>query len=188
MSDDLDDSVTSAWQRQIGLRFEHIGLRMPWPTLRLDLYRLFCYCKASEHIVSESDGEIGCPWLGLRDDYQEQEIMRILLQTAVAVRYIGGGYADELRVDGKWYEESVGTLYKAVNQQDSEPLPLREACNKIIHAKNIVLDSNHWTDPAKRFIKPKIFSYEDFLQQTGWKAQIELVPFIVVADSLFRQF
>jgi hypothetical protein len=60
----------------------------------------------------------------------------------------------------------------------SEPLPLREACNKIIHAKNIVLDSNGSGNPYERFIKPKIFCYEDFQQQTGWKAEIDVYPFV----------
>jgi hypothetical protein len=63
-----------------------------------------------------------------------------------------------------------------------------EACNKIIHAKNIVLDSNGAISADDRFIKPTIFCYDDFMQEKSWKAVINLLPFVEHCDMLMYQF
>jgi hypothetical protein len=65
---------------------------------------------------------------------------------------------------------------------------LREACNKIIHAKNIVLASNKCGNPYTHYLKPRIFCYEDFQQQTGWKATIDLLSFVEWSDALVETF
>lgn len=185
----MTDDRGATDRREISLRVRHLGLRVLGQSLRLDLYRLVCYFQTSEYLASLADSLDFCPWIGMRDEFQDQEIMRILLQTAVAVRFIGGGHADAHRVDREWIEEPVGILYKAVNQIETVPLSLREACNKLIHSKNIVLDTNDEGGHYERFIKPTTIScYEDFQQQNGWKAQIELLPFVENADSLFQLY
>jgi hypothetical protein len=83
--------MSESEQRELRLRLEHLGPRLPAQVLRLDLYRLVCYFHTSEHFADLSDWGDGCPWQGLRDEFQDAEIMRILLQTAVAVRFAGGG-------------------------------------------------------------------------------------------------
>ena len=87
----LDDGTLSSeeaqkYQCDLGLRMNHIGLSLPGQVLRLDLYRLVCYFQTSEYLADLSDGGDFCPWQGLRDEFQDSEIMRILLQTAVAGR------------------------------------------------------------------------------------------------------
>lgn len=176
------------YQRDLGLRINHIGLSLPGQVLRLDLYRLVCYFQTSEYLASLSDGGDFCPWQGLRDEFQDSEIMRILLQTAVAVRFIGAGHADNKRAQKDWLEDAVGKLFKKVDDTVFEPLALREACNKIIHAKNIVLDSNESGNPYEHFIKPRIFCYADFEQKTGWRAEIDLLSFVQLCDALAQQF
>lgn len=114
--------------------------------------------------------------------------MRILLQTAVAVRFIGAGHADNKRGQKDWLEDAVGKLFKQVRDTAFQPLPLREACNKIIHAKNIVLDSNESGNPYEPFIRPRIFCYDDFEQKTGWRAEIDLLSFVELCDALAQQF
>lgn len=175
-------------QRNLGLRINHLGLSLPGQMVRLDLYRLVCYFHTSAHLADLSDGGDFCPWQGLRNEFENSEIIRILLQTAVAVRFIGAGHADEWRAQKDWLEDSVGKLYRKVGEAITEPLPLREACNKIIHAKNIVLDSNGSGDPYTRFIKPTIFCFDDFQQQKGWKAEIDLFSFVELCDALAQQF
>ena len=170
------------------LRVNHLGLRLPGQLIRLDLYRLVCYFHTSEHLADLSDGGDFCPWQGLRYEFEASEIIRILLQTAVQVRFIGAGHADEMRARKDWMQDSVGKLYKNVSEANAEILPLRDACNKIIHAKNIVLASNGSGDPYTRFIKPTIFCFDDFEQQKGWKAEIDLHPFVVLCDALAQQF
>ncbi|MEO8656821.1 MAG: hypothetical protein ABI693_00035 [Bryobacteraceae bacterium] len=189
----LDDGTLSSeeaqgYQRDLGLRINHIGLSLPGQVLRLDLYRLVCYFQTSEYLAELSDGGDFCPWQGLRDEFQDSEIMRILLQTAVAVRFIGAGNADNERAQRDWLEDAVGNLFKQVGDTAFQPLPLREACNKIMHAKNIVLDSNESGNPYQHFIKPRIFCYDDFEQKTGWMAEIDLLSFVQLCDALAQQF
>lgn len=183
-----DGSMSEENERKLGLRIKHLGLKLPGQVLRLDLYRLVCYFQTSEYLANLSDMRDYCPWQGLRNEFQDSEIMRILLQTAVAVRFIGAGHADESLVDRQWIEDSVGKLYKKVGDAGSEPLPLREACNKIMHARNIVLHSNENGNPYEHFIKPTIFCYHDFEQKTGWKAEIDLLQFVELCDGLAQQF
>jgi hypothetical protein len=122
--------------RRLALRWFNLGRHIPGQVLRLDLYRLVCYFQASEYLASLSDDDFST-WQGLRQDFQDSEIMRILLQMAVAIRFIGFGHADQMKGQRDVLEESVGLLFKSVTDSASEPLPLREACNKIIHAHNV---------------------------------------------------
>ena len=174
--------------RKLALRWFNLGRRIPGQVLRLDLYRLVCYFQTSEYLATLSDGGDFCPWQGLRDEFQDSEIMRILLQMAVAIRFIGFGQADQMKSQRDVLEESVGLLFKSVTDSAPEPLQLREACNKIIHAHNIVLDSKGSGNPYTHFVKPKIFCYHDFNQKEGWKAEIDLLPFVEVCDSLAQLF
>jgi len=183
-----NDERESAMPPSLGYRVDHLGLRLPGQVLRLDLYRLICYFHSSHYLATLSDGEDFCPWQALRFEFQDQEVMRILLQTAVAVRFTGCGHADPLRVDRAWLEDPVGRLYKSVRQEQSEPLSVRESCNKIIHARYIVPDNNGRRNPCERVIKPTVFCYEDAEQQTGWKAEIDLLLFAEAADGLFQLF
>lgn len=114
--------------------------------------------------------------------------MRILLQTAVAVRFIGFGHADEEREDKNALGVPVGELKRQAAKSASEPLCLREACNKIIHARNIVLDSNRDGNPYDEFIKPRVFCYEEFEKRVGWKATIQIVPFVEISSSILYSF
>ena len=77
----LDDATLPSeeaqeYQRDIGLRINHIGLRV-FLARRFGsiFYRLVCYFQTSEYLADLSDGGDFCPWQG----------------TAVAVRFIGAG-------------------------------------------------------------------------------------------------
>lgn len=43
-------------------------------------------------------------------------------------------------------------------------------------------------DPYTHFIKPTIFCFDDFEQQKGLKAEIDLLPFVELCDALAQQF
>ena len=89
-----DGRPSEEQQRKLGLRFNHIGLRFPGQVLRLDLYRLLCLLHASKPILEQWDEQDEfCPLLGLREEFENAEIIRILLQTAIAIRFIGFGHA-----------------------------------------------------------------------------------------------
>jgi hypothetical protein len=108
----LDDGTLSSKEaqdeiRKRNLRLDHIGLQVPGQVLRLDLYRMVCYFHSSKYFAGLSNGNDFCPWNGLRDEFQDSEIIRILLQTAVAMRFIGMGHADQMRGQRHLMEESV---------------------------------------------------------------------------------
>jgi hypothetical protein len=173
---------------ETGLRVEHLGMHVPGQNIRLDLYRLICYFHSSEYLAQITDMGDFCPWQGLRDEFQDSEIMRILLQTSIAMRFIGHGHADEKRQWKEGLEAGVGLLFRDVSRPDQEPLPLREACNKIIHGKNIVAESNGEGNPYVHFIKPRIFCYEDFRKKKGWKAEIDVLRFVEACDAIAEMF
>jgi hypothetical protein len=155
----------------------------------MDLYRLLCYFHSSEYLAGLSEWDDFCPWQSMREEFQDSEIIRILLQTAVAIRFIGSGQAVRDRVDLACINEPVvGRFFKDVTNPVASPLTLRDACNQLIHAKNITADSNGSGNPYQRFLKPMIICFEDFEQERGWKAEIDLLPFIQQCDALALEF
>ncbi len=185
-----DGRPSEEQQRKLGLRFNHIGLRFPGQVLRLDLYRLLCLLHASKPILEQWDEQDEfCPLLGLREEFENAEIIRILLQTAIAIRFIGFGHADTLRANVDALNEPVGDLYENRSAATPIPLPLREACNKIIHGKNIIPASNDGGHLYERHLSPTIITcFNDFDQQTGWKAEIDLHRFIKACDAVLQVF
>lgn len=125
---------------------------------------------------------------GFRDEFQSSEIIRILLQTPVAIRFIGQRHADERQGEKEALEKDVVLLFKNIAKPEREPLPLREACNKVIHVKNVVPDSNGSHNPYTHFLKPRVFCYEDFRQKRGWKAEIHMLRFVEACDALAQLF
>src|ERR1035437_6670868 len=103
-------------------------------------------------------------------------------------RFIAFGHADVERSQTEGLNEKVGDLFKQTDQLRAEALSLREACNKIIHAHNLVLDSNGSGNPYRRFIKPRILCYEDFEKQRGWRAELDVLAFVEICSQLAVSF
>jgi len=170
------------------LRWEHVGMRIPGEVIRLDLYRLICYFQTSEYLSNLTDMGDFCPWQSLRDDFEAAEIVRILLQTAVMIRFIAFGHADEQRSQKEAMDGEVGKLFVKSAESAQQPLSLREACNKIIHARNIVLDDNGGEHTYNTFIKPRVFCHENFEKKTGWRAELDVVRFVEICSQLATSF
>jgi hypothetical protein len=170
------------------LRVDNASMRLPGQVLRLDLYRLISYFHASEMLANLSDGDDFCPWQSLRDEFETPEIIRILLQTAVSIRFMAQGNGDDTRSADKAEREEVGVLFKVAGGSVSHPLTLQEACNKIIHAKNIVLDTNGDGNPYREFLKPRVFCFEEFTKKSGWEAEVNVIQFVEAASSIASLF
>jgi hypothetical protein len=176
--------MTSDESEEARLRVDNSSLRFPGQRLRLDLYRLISYFHASEVLSAMSDGDEFCPWQSLRDDFETQEIIRILFQTAVSVRFVTQGEAEDERPASKADQEIVGALFRETGHSQSIDLTLREACHKIVDAKSIVLDNNGHADPYRQYLKPRIFCYGEFSRESGWKAEINVALFVEAASSI----
>ncbi len=162
----------------LSLRRHHLGINFSVDWLRLELYRLVCYLHGSEFLTGLSDGLDLSPFHAMRDEFQNTEVPRILLQVAVVVRYIGAGHADPSRAHRDLLDSTVGLLVPNLSKSDQRPLSLREACNKIIHAKNVSLD---WyeKDPIVSYVKPTVVTlYDDWEKKQGWKADLQVLPFV----------
>ena len=101
--------------------------------LVLDLHRLLTMFLSSKTLAEMRTEEAGDP-IGWLQQYEEDELHRILLSTAIAARAIDdrdNNFLDE-------YKTTCGQLISDTRHPETVvPLSLREACNKIIHAKDI---------------------------------------------------
>jgi hypothetical protein len=73
------------------------------------------------------------------------------------------------------WNPNVGKLEEPIGSQ-AKDLTLREACNKIIHVKEIkyeIIDGNYeWN----RYLKPTIYLYGK-RQENRWRATIDIIDF-----------
>lgn len=142
----------------------------------LDSYRLLCHFLASPHIA-QIENELG--GRKFRGFYEKQEISRLLINIASRFRVKSD--------DGEWCDSvvassqipNVGELRKDVSgAEDLVPLELREACNKIIHAKKVHFDcdSNGNSDG----LNPILYLYGN-KGAKEWKATLNIVKFCTAA-------
>lgn len=105
---------------------------------QLDLYRLLNQFLASNSLSTKCDEDGGGLFHAMYtlDKFFEIEATRILLSSAVIARVM-----DDKNKDLNQYNTSCGVLIPDLNNpSDATDLQLREACNKIIHAKTIKYD------------------------------------------------
>lgn len=110
-------------------------------SIKLDGYRLLCLFYANKEIARRSDPVKEFPDAAakLEDDYFARELTRLLLSIAIALRTLDD------QMQGLAQSDDARTKYMAARQiaNDhftcvlSEDLPLREVCNKIIHAVTV---------------------------------------------------
>jgi len=118
------------------------GLHFDPTSFALDLYRLLCVFLADREVVKNFDlvepfDEIAT----LRSDNLSGELVRILITCSVALRLAFDQYPEFADLQST----NCGKLYKSWSKQKkkkSEILTLREACNKIIHAKDYQFDAS----------------------------------------------
>jgi hypothetical protein len=105
------------------------------------------------------------------------ELVRILITCSVALRLAFDQYPQFAHLQS----ENCGRLYRSWSKQKkkkSEILTLREACNKIIHAKDYQFDASK-TDPNREgvYLRPFLFLYGKKYKQ-GWRARLSIAEFV----------
>ena len=142
--------------------------------IALELHRLLSIFLASPAFAKLRKGN-GERWEAIDhlQQFEEDEITRILLSAAVTARVLDdreGGILKDLA-------GHCGILSETLNgKTNEEPLRLREACNKIIHAKKIRFDIEE-TDERQPFINPTIYLYGTRSNGAEWKATVDVVGF-----------
>ena len=109
-------------------------LRLGWDDLQRDIYRLFTHFHGSGALADQSNTDTGVYYANLQQRFEELEIQDLLLRLAVRIRILEDAYRET------WQEpwsKSVGSLFDDSTRKENVPLSLREACNKVIHARHV---------------------------------------------------
>jgi hypothetical protein len=148
----------------------------------LDIYRLLAIFMATEAICElEVPQSYGNDPLQQFDDFRSDEITRILLTVAATVRVIDDRESrlfDFLSLD-------CGSLTPDVaNPGESIALTIREACNKILHARQIDCEQIPAAN-GRFFLQSKIRLTGDH-QRHAWHASLDVVQFCRECTGILR--
>ena len=149
----------------------------------LELYRLLALFLASKSFAAlrtNYPGE-GFDAIYKIQEVEDYEITRLLLSLAITARVIDDREGRVFELVGS----NCGQLEKDVGTTDVEILDLREACNKIIHAKKARCDVEEAN--GQTYLNPFIYLYGE---QNGksWKATLDIVAFSKEYVSLVCNF
>jgi hypothetical protein len=147
-------------------------------TVLRDLYRLVSVF-ASEPALLEAASEPQDPLRSLRERFLADEVVHLLIGTAIANRtqldHMSGPRNDPNELSYAPIEHPCGTLWPDVTEGDtSQPLPFREACNKIIHAVNIVPEAEG--DPGESPLNGLVM-LRGHLRSVAWIAHLDLLEY-----------
>lgn len=159
--------------------FRRDGFFFDVQSFRLDLYRLLsCFFASAEfarlraRLRYEKVADIG-------DEFEEYEVTRLLVNIAAKVRMI-----QDRDMEHPWnLTGSCGKFTPDLSKpRRREDLSLREACNKIIHAKHFKFDikklkvrDGEYTGTVTA-LRPYIHLYGE-KQDVSWKATLNIVEF-----------
>lgn len=138
----------------------------------LDLYRLITIFFASKQLAELRTESAHDP-IGWLQEYEGDEITRILLSSAITARIIDDRDKHYLnRLD-----TTCGELVSDLDSpEETKPLTLREACNKIIHAKKIHYDLSEVD--FRSYMNPIIYFYGK-QNSKEWKATLNILDYAV---------
>ena len=142
-------------------------------TAMVELHRLvsiFLSSREFARLRTNYPGEGFDPIFELQD-VEEDEITRILLMLAITARVIDDreGYVYDL-AGGR-----CGDLQEDVSKPELVDLELREACNKIIHAKKVRFDVEEERNEQSYF-RPFVYLYGS-KGKVDWKATLDVIAF-----------
>ena len=175
------------------MEFEHSEIRrdgffFDGETIRPDLYRLLsCFYASADFArlaVRQGSREKVAELAG---DYQEFEVTRLLVTIAATVRVVLDRDRDVVpRVKTK-----CGSIVANAGSRENKPLSLRDACNKIIHAKKFNFDvrkirirDGHMTR-IKYALNPVMHLYGE-QDRVPWKATLDILGFVACTTVLIK--
>lgn len=152
-------------------------------TAFLELYRLLAIIFASKSFAElrVGNGEVWEP-IDHLEQFEDDEITRILLSVSITARVIDDRNNKVLDLVGR----DCGTLIVTDDKGTTEiGLSLREACNKIIHAKKVRFDVSE-TEATQRYLNPIIYLYGERRRGQEWKAVLDVLTFAKEYVSCLR--
>ena len=143
-------------------------------TAFLELHRLLAIIFVSKSFAELRTGT-GEKWEAIDhlQQFEGDEITRILLAVAITARVIDDRNNKVLDLVAR----DCGTLVDTDAKGAAETgLSLREACNKIIHAKKVRFDTSE-LDTTQTYLNPVIYLYGERRKGQEWKAVLNVVTF-----------
>jgi hypothetical protein len=138
----------------------------------LELYRLLSIFLSSRGFAELRTG-IGERWEPIEaiQSCEDDEITRLLLTVAITFRIIDNRKRDYIPPS-----RSCGILVKNLsNPTSTDPLTVREACNKILHAHVIRGDLDDTSD-GQVYLNPIMYLYGP-PEDVQWKATLNIIDF-----------
>jgi hypothetical protein len=138
----------------------------------IELHRLLAIFLSSRHFAELCErypGEGFDPIYKIQE-VEADEITRILLSLAVTARVVD----DREERISELVGSDCGVLQKDLDIQETDVLGIREACNKLIHAKTVRFDVEELG--VQRYLNPMIYLYGT-LQGKHWRAQLDVIKF-----------
>jgi hypothetical protein len=153
------------------------GHRFDTDPLLLDLYRLLTMVLGDKHLAEMEEESFTIQTL--RGQYVYSELIRILTSTSIALRILFDQHEELL---GEVSKRPCGRLFSDwPKREPEEDLTLREACNKIIHAKKVhynVVDPDPGYNPDQIgvYLRPYLHLY-GARDGRDWKADLSIIDF-----------
>lgn len=137
--------------------------------LDLEVYLLASLIAGSHALFDVERDYPGLRWA--RTTFEFSEISRRLIGLAVMLR-------TQLEVSHRRPDAIVGTLMTDVSRpSDRANLSLREACNKIIHAKSVSLAASLESQPSESYVSRTVL-LEGTHNNRGWRAELDTLSFL----------
>lgn len=147
-------------------------------TVLRDLYRLFSMVAGDEALMTAAKNR-NDPLRSLRDQFIEDELVHLLVGTAVTSRvqleHMSGPRNDAAELSFKPIDTECGKLQPDCEEYKFKPLTFHEACHKIIHALNIVAQTPG--KPEETSVKMEV-SLRGQLGKKTWIAHLDLLEYI----------
>ncbi|NSY51417.1 hypothetical protein [Agrobacterium tumefaciens] len=161
-------------------------------TVLQDAYRLLNVVLADEAIarLATEDGDV---LISLRDQFVENELIHLLIGTAVMNRsqddHMAGPRNDADEMSFSPVTQSCGRLTNDVGgtREQEIDLNLREGCNKIIHAEHITVETQQIEDTAFPSL-PATVILRGRQGRNVWVAHLNVPDYVRATIMNFRNF
>lgn len=151
---------------------------------RQKLYTLLALFFASERFADQCDDSHTCQFRALLDDHEESLITQLLIESAVLIRVKDDLFVQQRGISTEANRTMVGRFGAPAEKPLSSELSVREACNKIIHAKLINFDVSREDQWRSRHLNPIIYLYGE-QRKSDWKAELDVIKWVEFGSAVF---
>jgi hypothetical protein len=136
-------------------------------TFRLELFKLLSYVVGDRSVMELSQANPECVFQDLRREFFDNEVTGLLISTAVK---------------GRLYDEYYDYIFKEMGGECGQlifesgqrmPLSIREACNKILHARY-----HHWSTERSSNSVDYFVSLYGSHQGQKWQAELDIRKYV----------